>query len=179
MRSPRHLSAYTHLLVAVDLDIAHGLQHNVVTREVYRLHIEERRHVAVERYMRLTERVGELFGEVTREIDDTVNLLIAEQLFRLRYGGTGMREPDIRRGIPFMQELPTLRAVGQVHHGHRHVRYLLVPINGFVDERVHQRRHDEDDHHARVTENAEEFINERFYYRVLEFGHFKFVICDF
>ena len=86
--------------------------------------------------MRLSERVCQLFGEVTREIDDAMHLLVTQELFRLCHRGAGIRQFDIRRCTPAMKKSPALRAVAEVHHGNRHIGDLLIPINTFVQERV-------------------------------------------
>ena len=131
-KRPSELLIHTHLFVTVNLDITHRLQHHLVTGEIDRLHIEERRHIAEKRYMRLSKRVRQLLGEVTREIDDTVYLLVTQQLLRLRHRGAGVRQFDIRRCAPPMKKLTALRAVTQVHHSHGDIRDLLIPIDGFI-----------------------------------------------
>ena len=79
-----------------------------------------------------------------------------------------MGEPYIRRGIPFMEELPTLRTIGQVYHRDRYVRDLLIPIDSFIDQGIREGCDDEDNHHSRVTEDTSEFRDEGLYYLKFE-----------
>ena len=145
----------THVLVAVNLDIAHGLEHNIIAGEVDRLHVEERRHIAVERYMGLSERVSELACKITREIDDTMHLLVAQQLFGFGHGGAGIGQFDVWSRIPSMQELAALSTIGEINHSNRYVGNLFIPIDGFVYKRVREGCDDEDHRHARIAKNAE------------------------
>lgn len=156
-KRPSELLIHTHLFVAVDLDITHGLQHDLVAGEIDRLHIEERRHVAIERYMRLSKRVRQLLGEVTREIDDTVYLLVTQQLLRLRHRGAGVRQFNIRRGVPSMQKLAALRRIAQIDYRNRHIVDLLIPIERLVNQRIRQRGDNKNDDHTRVPEDALKF----------------------
>ena len=50
-KRPSKLLIHTHIFVTVNLDIAHGLQHDLVATEIDAFHIKERGHVAVKRYM--------------------------------------------------------------------------------------------------------------------------------
>ena len=110
--------------------------------------------------MGLSQRIGQLVREVPREIDDAVHFLVPQQPFGFGHRGAGMGQSYIRRSVPPVQKLPTLRAIAQVHHRHRHIRDLLVPIERLVDQRVRECRDDEDHRHARIAENAPKLIHE-------------------
>ena len=161
---PCHVFADTHLLVSVYLYVAHVLEHDLVATQVDSLHVEEGGHVAVERYMCLTERVGQLVGEVAGEVDDAMHFLLTQQLLGLDHGGTCVREPDVGCSVPFMQESAALRRVAEVHDGDRNIGYLLVPIDDLVDEGIGQCGDQENGQHAGVAKDATQFIYHLFKY---------------
>ena len=65
-----------------------------------------------------------------------------------------MRQTDIRRRVPTMQELAALGTITQIDHRYRYIRDLLIPIESFVYQRVRECGDDEDHRHSRVTEDA-------------------------
>ena len=75
-----------------------------------------------------------------------------------------MGQTDIGCRVPLMQELPTLRTIGEVNNRYRDIRDLFIPIDSLVDKRIRKRGDDEDDRHSRISEDALQFRNERVYY---------------
>ena len=168
---PSELFVHAHLLIAVDLDITHGLQHDLVAGEIDRFHIEERGHVAIKRYMRFAEWVRQLALKIMREIDDTMHFLVPQKLLRFRHGSTTICEPNVRRSVPAMEERAALGRIAQIDYCNRHIVDLLIPIERFVNQRISQRSDDKNDHYTRIPEDALKFRDKGFYYRIFIFGH--------
>jgi hypothetical protein len=82
-----------------------------------------------------------------------------------------MREFNIRRGVPSMEERAALRRIAQIDYRYRDVAYLFIPIERLVNQRIYKRCNNKNDHHTRVPEDALKFRDKGFYYRIFIFGH--------
>ena len=78
------------------------------------------------------------------------------------------RYPDKQSIFPYFQDRDTGKHTIPVQYDNgkqgegwyvEHIGYLFVPVDCLIDKRVRERRHDEDDRHARVSEYTPYFFN--------------------